>query len=75
MQVFISRKKQQIGTTIDFKNAFHLDMILQCSDKQTIMINQLIVNNTKANRHYETNKRLYIHYVDNGCVIKVTSHV
>lgn len=75
MQVFISRKKQQIGTVIDFKNMFHLDMILQCSDKHTIMINQAIANNTKANCHYGTNKRLYVHYVDNGCVIKVTSHV
>ena len=74
MQVFISRKKQKIGTNIDFKNAFHLGMILQCGDNHTIMINQAIANNTKANCHYETNKRLYVHYVDNGYVIKVTSH-
>ena len=75
MQVFISRKKQSIGSLIDFKNAFHLNAILVCSDKHTIMINEAIANNTKANVHYETSKRLYVHYVENGKVINVTSHV
>ena len=75
MQVFISRKKQSIGSLIDFKNAFHLNAILVCSEKHTIMINQAITNNTKANTHYNTLKMLYVHYVENGKVINVTSHV
>ena len=75
MQVFISRKKQSVGTLIDFKNAFHLNAILVFSAEHTIMIKEAIANNTKANKHYETNKRLYVHYVENGKVINVTSHV
>ena len=75
MQVFISRKKQSIGSVIDFKNAFHLKAFLVCSREHTIMINEAIANNTKANAHYETSKRLYVHYVENGKVINVTSHV
>ena len=75
MQVFISRKKQSTGSSIDFKNAFHLNAILVCSDKHTIMIDEAINNNTKANVHYETSKRLYVHYVENGKVVNVTSHV
>ena len=75
MQVFISRKKQNIGSLIDFKNAFHLNAILVCSEKHTIMINEAVANNTKANVHYETSKRLYVHYVENGKVVIVTSHV
>ena len=80
MQVFISRKKQSVGSLIDFKNAFHLNAILVCSEKHTIMINQAITNNTKTNNtktntHYDTLKRLYVHYVENGKVINVTSHV
>ena len=75
MQVFISRKKQSVGSLIDFKNAFHLSAILICSEKHTIMINAAIANNTKANKHYDTLKRLYVHYVENGKVINVTSHV
>lgn len=75
MQVFISRKKQNIGSLIDFKNAFHLNAILVCSGEHTIMINEAVANNTKANVHYETSKRLYVHYVENGKVINVTSHV
>lgn len=75
MQVFLSRKKQNVGTNIDFKNSYHLNCILVCSDKHTIMINDAIKNNAKSNAHYETNKRLYVHYVDNGVVVNVTSHV
>ena len=75
MQVFISRKKQSIGSLIDFKNAFHLKAFLVCSGEHTIMINEAIANNTKSNVHYETFKRLYVHYVENGKVINVTSHV
>ncbi len=75
MQVFISRKKQSIGSLIDFKNAFHLKAFLVCGDKHTTMINEAVANNTKANLHYETSKRLYVHYVENGKVINVTSHV
>ena len=75
MQVFISRKKQSVGSLIDFKNAFHLSAILICSEKHTIMINEAIANNTKANKHYDMLKRLYVHYVENGKVINVTSHV
>ena len=75
MQVFISRKKQSVGTLIDFKNSFHLNAILVCSGEHTIMIKEAIANNTKANRHYETMKRLYVHYVENGKVVNVTSHV
>ena len=75
MQVFISRKKQSVGSLIDFKNAFNLSTILVCSEKHTIMINEAIANNTKVNTHYDTLKRLYVHYVENGKVINVTSHV
>lgn len=75
MQVFISRKKQSIGSVIDFKNAFHLKAFLVCSGEHRMMINEAISNNTKANVHYETSKRLYVHYVENGKVINVTSHV
>ena len=75
MQVFIIRKKQSVGSLIDFKNAFHLNAILVCSENQNCMINQAITNNTKANIHYDTLKRLYVHYVENGKVINVTSHV
>ena len=74
MQVFISRKKQSIGSLIDFKNAY-LNAILVCSGEHTIMINEAVANNTKSNIHYETSKRLYVHYVENGKVINVTSHV
>ncbi|CAH1066734.1 Uncharacterised protein [Acinetobacter phage MD-2021a] len=47
MQVFLSRKKQNVGTNIDFKNSYHLNCILVCSDKHTIMINDAIKNNAK----------------------------
>jgi hypothetical protein len=75
MQVFISRKKQNVGALIDFKNAFHLNVILVCSEKHTTMINEAIANNAKSNKHYDTLKRLYVHYVENGKVINVTSHI
>ena len=75
MQVFISRKKQSVGSLIDFKNAFNLNAILVCSEMHTIMINQAVANNTRTNVHYNTLKRLYVHYVENGKVAIVTSHV
>lgn len=74
MDVFLSRKKQKIGTKIDFAR-YDLECILICSDKHTMMIEQAIQNNAKSNKHYEQNKRLYVHYVDKGEVVNVTSHV
>ena len=73
MNVFLSRKRQPFGK-VDFANAT-LQAILICSDKHTIMIDEAIKNNSKANAHYGTKKALYVHYVnDEGMLEKVESY-
>lgn len=75
MTVFLSRKRQVCGTKVDLGSS-HLACILVCSEQNTQMINEAVKNNSKANQHYGTKKRLYVHFVDtNKIVSKVESYI
>ena len=75
MTVFLSRKRQVCGVTVDLGSS-HLGCILVCSNQHTQMINEAVKNNSKANQHYNTKKRLYVHFVDtNNVVTKVESYI